>query len=108
MSLAEWSLRRPVTAIMFYVSLMVLGAIAAFRLPLEQFPAISAPFLYVELPYPGATPEEVERTLVRPVEEALAKALVRQPLPVTWEEPVEEDRGLKKGESEDREGVVAH
>ncbi|MBS3959707.1 MAG: efflux RND transporter permease subunit [Xanthomonadaceae bacterium] len=72
MSLAEWSLRRPVTAIMFYVSLMVLGAIAAFRLPLEQFPAISAPFLYVELPYPGATPEEVERTLVRPVEEALA------------------------------------
>jgi ATP-dependent Lon protease len=42
------------------------------------------------------------------VEEALAKALVRQPLPVTWQEPVEEDRGLKKGESEDREGVVAH
>jgi ATP-dependent Lon protease len=42
------------------------------------------------------------------VEEALSKALVRQPLPVTWEEPVEEDRGLKKGESEDREGVVAH
>lgn len=72
MSLAELSLRRPVTAIMFYVSLMVLGVIAAFRLPLEQFPAISAPFLYVELPYPGATPEEVERTLVRPVEEALA------------------------------------
>lgn len=72
MSLAELSLRRPVTAIMFYVSLMVLGVIASFRLPLEQFPAISAPFLFVELPYPGATPEEVERTLVRPVEEALA------------------------------------
>jgi ATP-dependent Lon protease len=42
------------------------------------------------------------------VEEALSRALVRQPLPVTWEEPVEEDRGLKKDESEDREGVVAH
>ncbi|MBU6155728.1 MAG: endopeptidase La [Alphaproteobacteria bacterium] len=45
---------------------------------------------------------------VATVEEALAKALVRQPLPVTWEEPAEEDRGLKKAESEDREGVVAH
>jgi ATP-dependent Lon protease len=45
---------------------------------------------------------------VATVEEALAKALVRQPLPVTWEEPVEEDRGLKKSESDDREGVVAH
>ena len=72
MSLAEVSLRRPVTAVMFYVSLMVLGVIAAFRLPLEQFPAVTAPFLYVELPYPGATPEEVERTITRPAEEALA------------------------------------
>lgn len=72
MSLAELSLRRPVTAIMFYVSLMVLGLIAAFRLPLEQFPALTAPFVYIELPYAGATPEEVERTIVRPAEEALA------------------------------------
>jgi len=72
MSIAELSLRRPVTAVMFYVSLMVLGIIAAFRLPLEQFPAVSAPFLYIELPYPGATPEEVERTIVRPAEEALS------------------------------------
>jgi len=72
MSLAEISLRRPVTAIMFYVSLMVLGLIAAFRLPLEQFPALTAPFIYIELPYAGGSPEEVERTIVRPAEEALA------------------------------------
>ena len=72
MSLAELSLRRPITAVMFYVSLMVLGVIAAFRLPLEQFPAVTAPFIYVELPYPGSSPEEVERTIVRPAEEALA------------------------------------
>ncbi len=72
MSLAEISLRRPVTAVMFYVSLMVLGLIAAFRLPLEQFPAVTAPFIFVEMPYPGASPEEVERTIIRPTEEALA------------------------------------
>jgi HAE1 family hydrophobic/amphiphilic exporter-1 len=72
MSLAELSLRRPVSAIMFYISLMVLGLIAAFKLPLEQFPALTAPFIYIELPYAGASPEEVERTIVRPAEEALA------------------------------------
>jgi HAE1 family hydrophobic/amphiphilic exporter-1 len=72
MSLVELSLRRPVTAIMFYVSLVVLGLIAALRLPLEQLPAVSAPFIYVEMPYPGGTPEEVERTIVRPAEEALS------------------------------------
>ncbi len=72
MTLAELSLRRPVTAIMVYVSLVVMGLIATQRLALERFPAVNLPFVYVELPYPGSTPEEVERTLVRPVEEALA------------------------------------
>ena len=72
MSLAELSLRRPVTAVMFYVSLLVIGLIAAFRLPLEQFPEVNVPFILVDLPYPGSTPEEVERTITRPAEEALA------------------------------------
>ena len=72
MSLAELSLRRPVTAVMFYVSLVVIGIIAAFRLPLEQFPEVNFPFVLVQLPYPGSTPEEVERTITRPAEEALA------------------------------------
>ena len=72
MTLAELSLKRPVTAIMFFVSMVVIGLIAAFRLPLEQFPSIDAPFLFVQIPYPGATPGEIERTITRPVEEALA------------------------------------
>ncbi len=72
MSIAELSLRRPVTVIMFFVSMVVIGLIAAFRLPLEQFPELNAPFIAVDLPYPGSTPQEVERSLVRPVEEALS------------------------------------
>src|SRR4029077_10318463 len=72
MSIAELSLRRPVTAVMFYVSLLVIGIIAAFRLPLEILPEINPPFVAVQLPYPGSTPEEVERTITRPAEEALA------------------------------------
>ena len=72
MTVAEFSLKRPVTTTMFFVSLCVIGLIAAMRLPLEQFPAISFPFIAVQLPYGGSTPEEVERTVVRPVEEALA------------------------------------
>lgn len=72
MTIAELSLRRPVTVIMFFVSMLVIGMIAAVRLPLEQFPEINAPFLFVDLPYPGSTPQEVETSLVRPVEEALS------------------------------------
>ena len=72
MNITELSIRRPVTTIMIFVSLVVIGLIAAFRLPLESQPEVSPPFFFVQLPYPGSTPEEVERNLVRPVEEALA------------------------------------
>lgn len=72
MNVAEFSIRRPVTTIMCFVSMMAVGLIAAFRLPLEALPDISAPFLFVQLPYSGSTPDEVERNLVRPAEEALA------------------------------------
>ena len=72
MSVAEFSIRRPVTTIMFFVSLFVIGIIAAVRLPLEAFPEVSPPFIFVSLPYTGSTPEEIERTVLRPAEEALS------------------------------------
>ena len=72
MTLAELSLKRPVTAVMFFVSMTVIGLLAAFRLPLEYMPDIEAPFLLISLPYPGSTPGEIERTITRPVEEALS------------------------------------
>ncbi|MBB3274495.1 MULTISPECIES: efflux RND transporter permease subunit [Pseudoxanthomonas] len=72
MSVAEFSIKRPVTTIMFFVSLFVIGMIAAIRLPLEAFPDVSPPFIMVQLPYTGSTPEEVERTVLRPVEETLS------------------------------------
>ena len=46
MTLAEVSLKRPVTAVMFFISLTVIGLLAAFRLPLEFLPDIEAPFLF--------------------------------------------------------------
>ena len=71
-SVAELSIRRPVTTVMLFVSLFVIGLIAAFRLPLEAFPSVSFPIIFVQMPYAGSTPEEVERTVLRPAEEALA------------------------------------
>jgi HAE1 family hydrophobic/amphiphilic exporter-1 len=72
MHLAELSLKRPVSTVMFFISLTVIGLIAAFRLPLEFMPAADAPFAFVQIPYPGSTPQEVERTITRPAEESLA------------------------------------
>ena len=72
MTITELSLRRPVTTVMFFVSMIVIGLLAAFKLPLEQFPDVNVPFVFVNIPYPGSTPKEVERQITRPVEEALS------------------------------------
>lgn len=72
MSVAEFSIKRPVTTVMFFVSLFVVGLIAAVRLPLEALPSVTFPGIFLQLPYSGSTPEEVERTVLRPVEEAVA------------------------------------
>ncbi len=72
MNITELSIRRPVTTIMLFVSMVVIGLIASFRLPLEAEPEATIPFFFISLPYPGSTPEEVERNIVRPVEEAIA------------------------------------
>ncbi len=72
MNITELSIRRPVTTIMLFVSMVAIGLIAAFRLPLEAEPEATIPFFFVSLPYAGSTPEEVERNVLRPVEEAIA------------------------------------
>ena len=68
----EVALRRPVTTLMAFLATAAVGLIAARLLPLEEFPDIRFPGMEVRVPYPGSTPEEVERLVTRPVEEALA------------------------------------
>src|SRR5687768_1902297 len=57
---------------MFFACLSVVGIMSANRLPLEFLPDIEFPGLVVFVPYRNSTPEEVERRITRPVEEALA------------------------------------
>ena len=72
MSITELSIRRPITTIMSFLSFVVIGLIAARLLPLEYFPSIDFPGIFVQVPYPGSTPEEVEKQITRPAEEVLA------------------------------------
>ncbi len=68
----EVALRRPVTTVVVFVALALVGVIAARLLPLEKFPDIEFPGIFIQIPYAGSTPEEVEKLITRPVEEALA------------------------------------
>lgn len=70
--LATFSMSRPVTISMMFLSLVTFGLISSKLLPLESWPEIKLPFLIVVVPYDAGTPQEVERSITRPMEEALA------------------------------------
>ena len=71
MTLPEIAIKRPVTALMVIISIVVLGLVAITRLPLAFMPDFVEPELFVILPYDNASPEQIERMVVRPVEDAL-------------------------------------
>ena len=70
--LTRVALSRPVTICMLFLSMLVFGIIASRMLPLEKFPGIDIPQIFINVPYTNATPTEIERLITRPVEEALA------------------------------------
>ncbi len=72
MSITEISIKRPVTTIMLFISLVVVGTIATRLVPIEFFPEITFPGAFINVPYPNSTPSEVEEQIARPIEEALA------------------------------------
>ncbi len=72
MNLPEFSIRKPVSVIVAMLIFITIGVISITKLPLEMMPDTSFPGLMVQVPYPSSSPEEVERTITRPLEDVLA------------------------------------
>ena len=71
MNLSAIAIRRPVLTVMVAFALMVLGAMGLSRLGTDLFPDVSFPVVVVNVPYPGASPREVEQLVTKPVEDAV-------------------------------------
>ena len=63
---------RPTTFFIIFALLIGLGFFALVNLPIDLYPEINPPFLVVYTSYPGAGPEEVERSVTRILEPALS------------------------------------
>jgi HAE1 family hydrophobic/amphiphilic exporter-1 len=57
---------------MVIVSFMVLGIVSMTRLGIDLFPEVNFPFVNVTVIFPGASPEEVETLVTRPIEDAVS------------------------------------
>jgi hydrophobic/amphiphilic exporter-1 (mainly G- bacteria), HAE1 family len=71
MFLSEFSIKRPVAMIVIIIALMALGLMALSKLRVNQIPDVEQPVLVVSIPYPGASPDTVEREVINRIEKAL-------------------------------------
>ncbi|MBC3907261.1 efflux RND transporter permease subunit [Undibacterium umbellatum] len=71
MFLSDFSIKRPVAMIVIIIALMCMGLLALKKLKVNQIPDVEEPVLVVSIPYPGASPETVEREIVNRLEKSL-------------------------------------
>ena len=71
MFLSDFSIKRPVPTVVIIIMLMGLGLLALKNLRVNQNPDVEQPVIVVNIPYPGASPDTVEREIVNRVEKSL-------------------------------------
>jgi HAE1 family hydrophobic/amphiphilic exporter-1 len=72
MVISDFAIRQPVITVVTMLALSVFGIFALFNLDTDEFPDVQAPIIAVAVPYPGASPDSVEREVVDPMEEAIS------------------------------------
>ena len=72
MGLTKLALNRPLTMLMIILALVLMGVQGYNRLKLDRFPAVDFPFVTVVTVFPGASPEDVEDLVVKPIEDAVS------------------------------------
>ncbi|MCL4215373.1 MAG: efflux RND transporter permease subunit, partial [Gemmatimonadales bacterium] len=72
MFISDFAIKKPLITVVSMVTLVVFGLFALWQLETDEFPDVQQPIINVAIPYPGASPDVVEREVLDRVEEAVA------------------------------------
>ena len=72
MFISDTAIKRPVLTIVAMLLFVVFGLVALVQLDTDEYPEIDAPVVVLAIPYPGASPDVVEREVVDPIEEVVS------------------------------------
>ena len=64
-------IERPVLSAVISITIVVVGIIGLFSLPVEQYPDIAPPTIMVSTSYFGASAETLQKSVIAPLEEAI-------------------------------------
>lgn len=67
----EWSVKNEPAVNTVMISVLILGLVSTFMLRREAFPEFKLEIVLVSVPYPGASPDEVEQGICQKIEEAV-------------------------------------
>lgn len=70
--LSKFSVKKPYTVMVGIVLVLILGVVSFMNMTTDLLPDINLPYALVMTTYPGASPEEVETVVTKPVEQAMA------------------------------------
>ena len=71
MVISDFAIKRPLITVVSMLALVGFGLVALFRLQTDEFPEVQPPIVLTTVVYPGASPEQVEREILEPIEEAI-------------------------------------
>lgn len=70
--LSKFSVKKPYTVMVGIVLVLILGVVSFMNMTTDLLPNMNLPYALVMTTYPGASPEEVEMVVTKPVEQAMA------------------------------------
>ena len=70
--LSRFSVKKPYTVIVGIVLIIILGVVSFTNMTVDLLPSMNLPYALVMTTYPGASPEEIEEVVTKPVEQTMA------------------------------------
>ncbi|MCI8609719.1 MAG: MMPL family transporter [Firmicutes bacterium] len=70
--MSKFSVKKPITVFVVVVVMIALGIVSTLNMTPDLLPSMDLPYVVVMTTYPGATPEEVEETVTKPLEQSLS------------------------------------
>lgn len=71
MLISDFAIKRPLLTVVAMLALVGFGLVALTQLETDEFPEVQPPIVLTTIVYPGASPDQVEREVLEPIEEAI-------------------------------------
>ena len=71
MSIYKSAVNKPITTLMVFTAVIVLGLYSLVQIPIDLYPEVEPPYISILTTYPGANAADIETNITKPIEDAM-------------------------------------